>query len=451
MVLALIVESLDSKWLFKCLDLVLILVGWALMFDSILVTFSACLVCGCVVPAVLFQSIFAIVFYRVLVKEQPANDLGDTPPKVAILIPLRGLDDCLEVSLTRLLAQDYADYYVHVIVDSASDPALSVVKKVQERSGADRMRVSILRKKPNRSPYSTALTQGLRELDDSVEVVALVDGDVEAHSSWLLSLVQPLMSDAKIGAVHGNRWYLPPDDSWGTLVRYLWNAAAVVVMWFFHIPWSGTFAIKRSVIEDTDLLSRWERSLVLDAPTQSVMKENDLRIQFVPNLMMTNVESCGFADGHDFIKRQMTWTRTYHPFWLPVLFHAFITSLLLLIAIGGAIYGVATRNVAMFAWNLGGLTFYTASMMALLALIEHGVHLSLKRRGDEVPVMKSAARLKLPIAIQLAQLVHFSTVCLATFKKRVSWRGVLYEIRGPFDIRVVDDRTPPPSRPVIQS
>ncbi len=54
-------------------------------------------------------------------------------PKVNVILSLRGADPSLEACLTGLLAQDYPAYAVHIVIDSAADPAWQVVSKVLAR------------------------------------------------------------------------------------------------------------------------------------------------------------------------------------------------------------------------------------------------------------------------------------------------------------------------------
>ena len=76
-------------------------------------------------------------------------------------------------------------------------------------------------------------------------MVALLDADTIPHRTWLRELVAPL-ADPRVGAATGNRWYMPAEAGWAGLVRYLWNAAAVVQMYCYGIAWGGTLALKRA-------------------------------------------------------------------------------------------------------------------------------------------------------------------------------------------------------------
>ena len=50
-------------------------------------------------------------------------------------LPLRGADPSLEACLEGLLAQDYPAYRVHIVIDSAEDPAQAVVARILAEAG----------------------------------------------------------------------------------------------------------------------------------------------------------------------------------------------------------------------------------------------------------------------------------------------------------------------------
>ncbi len=152
-------------------------------------------------------------------------------------------------------------------------------------------------------PQVQRLLRMVAGLDESREVVALIDSDVVPHSRWLRELVAPLRQP-RVGAAFGNRWYMPRYGDWGSVVRYLWNAAAVVPMWLCSIPWAGTFAIRTKVLRDCGLLKKWSLVMAEDAPAKQALEDQGLRLRFVPSLMMVNREDCTLAFGLDFIKRQ---------------------------------------------------------------------------------------------------------------------------------------------------
>jgi hypothetical protein len=382
----------------------------------------------------------ALQFAWLLRRRTSIPEPGPQWPRAAILLPLRGADPHLAEGLRRLMRQDYGNYELRVILDSATDPARDVVECVVSETGATNVRVSVIaRKRLTCSPQCSALLEGVESLDPDVEAVAIIDGDVLTHPSWLRELVAPLL-DPSVGAAHGNRWFLPQDAGWGSMVRYLWIAASVIPMYWFGMPWAGTFVVRRKALESSDLKQKWGRSIVPDAPTLEALRSLGLKLRFVPSLMMINRERCSLAFCHDFMKRQMTWTRLYNPQFWPVIVHAAAILVLTLDIIGLLLFGVVAGDAATFLSAGGAAIVLLGSTLGLVWLMESTVREVARRRGQTGIHAPWSFWLKLPVGIVLTIFVHASAVALATSRNRVTWRGVTYVVRKPFDVVIESDR-----------
>jgi hypothetical protein len=395
----------------------------------------------CIAVAVSLVHVAAALHFTLLLRRRTSiPEPGPRWPKAAILLPLRGADPHLADGLRRLMRQDYGNYELRVVLDSATDPAREVVERVVAETGAKNVRVSVIaEKRMTCSPQCSALLQGVESLDPDVEVVSIIDGDVLTHPSWLRELVNPLL-DPKVGAAHGNRWFLPQEAGWGSMVRYLWIAASVVPMYWFGMPWAGTFVVRRKALESSDLKQKWGRSIVPDAPTLEALKQLGLKLKFVPSLMMINRERCGLAFCHDFMKRQMMWTRLYNPQFWPVIVHAAALVGVVLLLVGLMLVGLITGNRPATAAAAGAAIVLLATMLGLVGLMEMAVREVARRRGQTGLSAPWAFWLKLPAGIVLTLFVHGSAVALATLRNRVTWRGVTYVVRKPFDVIIESDK-----------
>lgn len=364
-------------------------------------------------------------------------------PQVSILLSLRGNDPFLASGLRMLMAQDYPNYELRIVVDSEHDASLECVRNVQSSQTACQVLVSTLAPHSGRcSRKCAALVQLLNEVPETTEVIVLADADLVSHSRWLLELVAP-MQDEAVGATHGNRWFWPPQARVGSLVRYCWNAAAVVIMYIFRIPWGGTFAVRTSVLQQAKLAEKWSQAVVEDAPMLTALRTCGKRIEFVPGLMMINQEECTLSYSLDFIKRQLTWTRLYHPNWWAIVTQA-LTSLgivlgSIVIAIGCLAVGDRTSAGAV----MGALVVYVLSVAMLLLWIEQQVRGVVARRGGELHQFSQWQRCKAILAIPLTFVVHLMATLLATTRRTVTWRGVTYRLHGPWDIEVIAEHQLP--------
>jgi cellulose synthase/poly-beta-1,6-N-acetylglucosamine synthase-like glycosyltransferase len=375
-----------------------------------------------------------------LLRYRPPAAAEESLPKAGILLPLRGADPELADGLRRLMQQDYPDYELRIVVDSAEDSSWAVVRESMSQIDARHVHVaSIQRRRDTCSPQCSALIEAVEALSDDVEVVVIVDGDVVTHPAWLRELVTPLL-DPRVGVAHGNRWFMPADAGWGSLVRYVWNAAAIVPMCYLGIPWAGTFAIRKSVLFESGLFDTWPRTVVPDAPSRDLLAKRGLEVRFVPSLMMVNRERCSLAFSLDFLKRQMTWTRVYHSRYWPVLVHAVASTLAPTAALGLVMFGLAAGRVDVAALSGGAFFGYYLGLLAMFALLEFVVRRVVRARGEPTAWLTPLKLFKLLWALPLTLCVHFAAVMLATFRRRVVWRGVVYQINSPLDVQIIGDR-----------
>ena len=360
-------------------------------------------------------------------------------PKAAIVLCLRGRDPFLEECLESLLKQDYPDYRLHIVVDNRQDPARQVADSLAERYGAGRVGVEILDQRHGTcSLKCSAVVQAIERLDESVRVTALVDADTAPPPSWLRELVAPLADDC-VGAATGNRWYMPAVGSWGALVRYLWNAAAIVQMYWYEVPWGGTLAVKNKAINELDLLGRWRQAFCEDTMLYRQLGRRGLRVKFVPSLMMVNREDCGLRACGAWIGRQLLTMRLYHPLWPLVLLHGFGTTLLLIAAVVVTAIAALHHDWPAALWCGGGLAVYELIMVGLLAPLEIAVRRIVRSQGGPTRWLSPKTILRLIPAIVLTQAVYTLALIGAQFARKASWRGVCYRIDGPWSIHRLDD------------
>jgi cellulose synthase/poly-beta-1,6-N-acetylglucosamine synthase-like glycosyltransferase len=353
-------------------------------------------------------------------------------PQVAVLLPIRGADPSLASCLRGLLNQDYPRYAIRIIIDSREDPAWNLVHDILGKEGDPRVQVSLLQtRRPTCGLKSSALLQAIGTLDPSCQAVVLIDADVIPYRSWLRDLVLPL-TDPKVGATTGIRWFMPTPASWGSLVRYLWNAAASVQMYALHIPWGGSLALRADVFRRSNLLQQWAVSLWEDTGSYRTIRDLGLQLQFVPAATMVNRETIDLKGCFRFIRRQMLNVRLYHQSWPAILAHGIGSALALSIALGLWVVSLALGNWPSAILLFAGLALYGGGMGLALISVERHVHRVARRREGVL----TSITLKTLCAIPLAHVVYFACLASASVLGRVSWRGITYEFEGPWTVRM---------------
>jgi hypothetical protein len=378
------------------------------------------------------QLIWAWRFLRQFPPQSPPVVNDDELPRVVVVLPVRGADPSLIGCLRGLLSQDYPRYEVRIIIDSTEDPAWNLVHQILGRSHGARVQVSQLQTRRETCGLKTsALLQAIGTLDESCQVVALIDADVIPYAGWLRDLVLPL-TNPEVGATTGIRWFIPKTANWGSLVRSLWNVAASVQMYALHIPWGGSLALREDVLRRSDLLQKWSVSLWEDTASYRTIRDLGLQLQFVPAATMVNRETTDLKNCFRFIRRQMLNVRLYHGGWQTILAHGMGTALTLAVTLGLSVVALAAGDGLAAALLIGGLILQVAGMALGLVCVERQVHRLLRKRSDAM----NAISLKTLCALPLTHLVYFACLASASVLGKVSWRGITYEFDGPWTVRM---------------
>ena len=363
-------------------------------------------------------------------------------PAAAVILCLRGADPTLPKCIIGLLRQEYSDFEIHLVLDSATDPAAEVVDDLLDRIGygtASRVVRHVLDDPElGRGLKVSAILQALDCLDDSREIVAFLDADTAPHPSWLSDLSKPLR-DRNIGATSGMRWFRPSTNNPGSLVRREWNLFAVTLMRYFRIPWGGSMAIRRDALQQSLVSERWSRTLCEDTCLGDAMSAAGFQIRLVPAVSMVNDESVTLPESIRFITRQLVFTRLHSANWLPILIFGLCVSCLPLTNIAFGLWSLYCGNhVAALICGLAaagfqvGVTLFELRVNALPEKAQASVHSRPALSG--IPWMMIAR-------LYLAQVVCvFATgmaFVMASLTRQVIWRGITYKITAASHVRLV--------------
>ncbi len=132
-------------------------------------------------------------------------------PGVTILKPVRGLEKNQEHNLRSACLQDYPEFQLVLSVQGPDDPALPLLKKIQEAFGSGRVSVVIGNRHVGPNGKIDNLLGALPHAQYDILVVS--DSDVRLEPDYLKAIVAPL-ADPDVGcvctlykAVHAERWF----------------------------------------------------------------------------------------------------------------------------------------------------------------------------------------------------------------------------------------------------
>lgn len=352
-------------------------------------------------------------------------------PFASIIAPCRGLDQGLHDNLDALFRQDYPAYEIIFVTDHADDSSLAVVAEVMrdwEQSTKARARVHVAGAAIESGQKVHNLRAAVAQVDSLSEVLVFVDTDARPRANWLASLVAPL-SDERIGAATGYRWFIPVRGGFASHLRSVWNASIASSLGEReerNFCWGGSTAIRVQTFRQLDMLEQWRGTLSDDFALMRALKAARLPIHFVPDCLTASLEDCGFKELLEFTTRQLKITRVYAPhFWKAV----FAGSLLfVLIFFGGLILVITRAALALsYALPLALISVIYALGVAKAALRWRAVNLSLAAYRAQLRRGLPAHLLLWP----LASLLYLYNALCALFSRRINWRGITYELKSP--------------------
>ena len=355
-------------------------------------------------------------------------------PRVVVILPTRGADPGLADCLESLLDQDYPSYDIKIVVDSEVDPAWEIIHKVLARRPLANVKIALLeQRRQTCSLKVSALLQALGDLDESCQVVVLIDADVVARPQWLHDLIAP-MRDPKVGATSGVRWYITDSPKWGSLVRMAWGTAAATQMVAFGIPWGGSMAFRADLLRRSNLLEKWALCLCEDVPLEGVLREQSLRLHFVLTATMVNCESIDLYRCFWFLRRQLISVRLYHSRWRLVLAFGVGMPLAIIFAVGAIAAAVSSAEYGAAVAVAGTLVLCLTGLFSGTLWIDGALRGMARVRGETLPSLPW----KTILAVPLMQFVSLAALLSATFARRVEWRAATYELLGPMKLRLVE-------------
>jgi ceramide glucosyltransferase len=360
------------------------------------------------------------------VRHEITRPLPDYQPFASVIAPTRGLDEGLRENIGPLLKQNYPDYEIIFVTDNANDPSVSIIEEVSESVGVS-WRVVFAGDAVDTGQKVHNLRFAVSQVDPRSEVLAFVDTDARPHSDWLKSLVAPL-SDERVGAATGYRWFIPVNGGFASHLRSVWNASitsALGTRGDKNFCWGGSTAIRRATFEKLDIRERWCGTVSDDFTVTSVLQEANLPVHFVPGCLIPSLDRCNFRELIEFTDRQLKITRVYAPhLWKSVLIGSFLFTTVffggLILVIGRAAQGLSFGVPLLLLF----IVYALGTVKAYVRL--RAVAGCLKSYHKQLTKSLPAHVVLWPLASSLFLINAIAAAC----SRRIEWRGITYELKS---------------------
>ena len=366
------------------------------------------------------KSLMGGVRYAAYVRQETSRPLPEFFPFVSVIAPTRGSEPGFLDNVRTLLAQDYPEYEIQFVFDNPQDPSLALI------SGLDgKTVISGPAKEAGQKVHNLITAMG--EIDPRSEVIVFVDTDVKPGKEWLRQLVAPL-ADEKLGASTGYRWFIPDRGGLASRLRGVWNASVASALGSDttrNFCWGGSTAIRRATFERLNVREEWRGSVSDDFTLTRVLKQAQLPIHFTPNCLVPSLGDCDWRELLEFTTRQIKITRVYAPhLWLPLLLGSTIFTLAFFGGIVLLIVRVLTGQSVVLLLALLALMFALGAAKGFI-----------RWRAVSIPLENYSAALRRDLAAHVflwpfASLVYLYNAIVAAFSRRITWRGITYELKS---------------------
>ena len=264
-----------------------------------------------------FYSLLCLGAVLLYTRRRPARAPDGFPlPPVTILKPIHGLEKNLGRNLRSACRLDYPDYQVVFSVQRPDDPALPLLREIQQEFGPERVTVAITDSEPVVNGKIQNLLGGIKAARHPVVVIS--DSDMRLRPDYLRVLVAPL-ADPDVGcvctlyrAVDADKWY-------EKLEHLSYNSEFIVNVIFADVSGAYDFcpgcsvAIRRRALEDIGGLEPLLDYLVEDFELGRRVNAAGYRTELAPYFVDTTVD---LSRASEWWNHQVYWdqnTRAVNP------------------------------------------------------------------------------------------------------------------------------------------
>jgi cellulose synthase/poly-beta-1,6-N-acetylglucosamine synthase-like glycosyltransferase len=366
------------------------------------------------------------------VRRRLRTDPGFYAPRTAVLCPCRGVEPGLERNLVSLCEFNHQNFEIFFILASANDSAYSLVKRVAASSRV-KATVIIAGKPLTSSEKVNNLRFCIEQLPPDFEVLVFADSDGRPAKTWLHHMVAPL-ADSRIGATTTMRWFIPNNNAFPNALLAAWNASVVTMLGGHdkNFCWGGGTAIRRGLFEQLGMLDVWQNSFSDDYSLTIAIERTGRQIVFLPECLTPSYVQTDFPSLLEFTNRQVKITRIYRPrMWAAAFLTHFLFCSTILLGLVLALDLATKSRPSSQVITLLVLPLVLAAIRGALRVIG---------ATEAIPASRAQIMGQSWIYILVTLLVPFLYLinfCASLFGRRITWRGIQYEIVSADQTRVL--------------
>ncbi|HPF37040.1 MAG TPA: glycosyltransferase [Phycisphaerae bacterium] len=364
---------------------------------------------------------------------------GGDVPRVAVIMPCKGVDEKLHETMRKLAAQTLRPARVIFTLESRNDPAWKALEgwASEWRGLAYEFVEAGLAEHRGQKVHNLLAAEA--RVGDDIDVVVFLDSDAVPGDDWLAHLVAPLR-DERVGVSTGYRWY----TAFGGLaagVRCAWNAATASLLADerLNFCWGGSMALRREAFASMRVRDYWNGALSDDYQLTRAVRDAGLTIRFVPRAIVASGDRTTLSGFLEFARRQMIITRICHPaLWMS----GFM--LIVNLTIGGlAVAGLTIAGLAGWYGTRTAGWLALAGWLVIMALAGARAvarQVALRRLLSPPDLTWRDFAWDVGSTLSFGGGLHMNLFMASIGKRRIWWRDTQYEMVSPAETRIVSRR-----------
>lgn len=357
-----------------------------------------------------------------------SDPLGDTyTPQVAVIAPIKGVDEDTAGNIASLLQLDYPKYRVIFSIESERDPVLQLLQATAAQD--PRVDIVIAGESDHRGQKVHNQLAAVERTTEADEVLVFVDADARPKPNWLRALVTPLNAHELIAATTGYRFYVPINGTAASKVVCAINAQVAALFGPYRrtFAWGGSMAMRRSEFFSLDVHQHWQNAMSDDYVLSYCVRGLHKRyVHFAPQCLVASEASFTWSSLREFAVRQYRITKVCAPWvWLTAVGGAALNLFVLAYTFTAAMVGFIWRDLVP-DWYIFSALFYVLYGAAII----RGFFLMLAGETflpEHKPAIRSAW-LWFTFFMPIVMLVNFLTLAGAGLGRTITWRGITYKM-----------------------
>ncbi len=368
-------------------------------------------------------------FFSLRMPRVVAQPLAKIHPPVAVILPIKGVDACTRRNVTALCMQNYTNYHLIFTVESADDPAVTLLHEVAATRSDGRVMVVVAGPAKDRGQKIHNQLAAVDKTTDRDEILAFVDADACPEPNWLHALVTPLTYGPHIGATTGYRFYIPMGKSRANDVLCVINSIVGSLMGPYRrtVAWGGSMAMRRADFYSYGVHDAWLNALSDDyVLSHCVKKKARTCIHFVPQCLVASAASFDWTSLNEFAVRQYRITRICAPrIWFTALSGILLFVFALLSSLVISIESLVLHRDNFWIPISVFLTIYLLGSLRGYMLLRGGLRLLPTHQKE----LRRASRFFI-FGYPLVQFINAFFILRGSLGNRITWRGIEYKMKG---------------------